>query len=222
MEQKIGKGNWDEWLLWDDNGKKKNHFANQPTAAKHDFYLSGDVLRAENYVEWFNIIRNAGPNDLITFYINSYGGDMYCALQFMSAIRETEAHTLCKVEGACMSAATMIAMMCDSFMVSPESVWMVHNYSGGTVGKGGEMADQIEFERRWSAKFIEEVYEHFLTTHEIEKVLDGKDIWMDADDVIERLLRRAKAFNIDVLGNEEEIAPAPKKKVAKKKVSKKK
>lgn len=224
--RKTNKGNWDEWFVAD-TSNKKNSFVNQAIAQRHDFYISGDVEPAENYIDWFNTIRNAGADDVVTLYINSYGGDMYCALQFLSVLQESQATTIARVEGACMSAATMIALGCEAFTVSPESVWMVHNYSGGTLGKGGEMHDQISFERKWSSKFITETYKHFLTEEEIKCVLDGKDMWMDADEAIERLIKRADAINAEIDAEIEaemelEEEPKPKKKASKKKVSKKK
>jgi ATP-dependent protease ClpP protease subunit len=86
-----------------------------------------------------------------------------------------------------MSAATMVFLCADGFEVSGHSMFMFHNYSGGTIGKGGEMYDNIVHERKWSEKLLREIYNNFLTEDEIVSVLNNKDIWMDGDEVIERL-----------------------------------
>jgi len=153
----------------------------------YEFYLSGEIEEATEYTEWFDIIRNARATDTVKIYINSGGGDLYTALQFLRVLSETEAHVITSVEGACMSAATMIFLHGDEFEVTPHSLFMFHNYSAGVFGKGGEMFDQLQFERAWSENFLREVYHDFLTTDEIKSMLDNKDIWMTSEQVLARI-----------------------------------
>lgn len=156
----------------------------------HEFYLTGEIDSPEAYVDWFDTIRHAGDHDAIKIYINSYGGDLFTAIQFMRVLTETPAAKIVSVEGACMSAATMIFMCADNFEVTPHSVFMFHNYSGGTIGKGGEMIDQLLHERKWSERLLSEIYEGFLTDGEIKAMLDNKDIWMDGEEVVKRITAR--------------------------------
>ena len=72
---------------------------------------------------------------------------------------------------------------------------MFHNYSGGTIGKGGEMADQIIFEKNWSEEMMKEIYKDFLTEKEIDLMLNGKDLWMSGTEVADRLEVKAKKIN---------------------------
>lgn len=157
------------------------------TSSVHEFYLSGEILDAEEYVEWFDTIRNARATDVIYLYINSMGGDLYTTLQFLRVMGESDAHIITSVEGACMSAATMIFLHGHEFQVTPHSLFMFHNYSAGVFGKGGEMYDQLQFERVWSKNFMTEVYQDFLTEAEIESMMHNKDIWMTSEQVVERL-----------------------------------
>jgi len=159
-----------------------------------EYYLSGPILSPDNYVEWFNEIRHAGPDDSVKIHLNTGGGDVDTALQFTRVLGETQAHVTCSVEGSCMSAGTMIFLCADSWEITPHSLWMFHNYSGGIVGKGGEQYDQAVFEREWSTKFLGDIYKHFLTPEEIQSLLDNKDIWMHSDEVELRLHLRAEAL----------------------------
>lgn len=168
----------------------KNNYT-KPVSNIHSFYLYG-VESADEYTDWFEIIRNSTQNDIVRIHINSYGGDLFSAIQFMRVLAETEATIIASVEGACMSAATMIFLCADAFEVSEHSMFMFHNYSGGTFGKGGEMLDQLQHEREWSEKLLRQVYSDFLTDKEINAMLDNKDIWMDGDEVITRLEKKAK------------------------------
>lgn len=175
-------------------GKPKSHsngyFPTKPIASLHEFYLTGEISSADDYVEWFDAIRHASETDIIKIYINSYGGDLFTAIQFLRVLSETPATVMCSVEGACMSAATMIFLSADHFEVTPHSVFMFHNYSGGTIGKGGEMIDQLQHERKWSERLMREIYKDFMTNDEIKSMLDNKDIWMDGEEVVKRLHTR--------------------------------
>jgi ATP-dependent protease ClpP protease subunit len=164
----------------------------KPVAQLHEFYLSGEIGEPEDYIDWFDTIRNASAVDTVRIYINSGGGDLYTTLQFLRVMAETEAHIVTSVEGACMSAATMIFLHGDQQEVTPHSLFMFHNYSAGVFGKGGEMYDQLQFERRWSENFMNEVYSGFLTPEEISSMMHNKDIWMTSDEVVERLTALAE------------------------------
>lgn len=158
----------------------------------HEFYLSGDVESSEQYIEWFDIIRSASSNDIIKIYINSPGGDLFTAIQFLRVLQDTEGQIVISVEGACMSAATLIFMTGHQYEISPHSMFMFHNYSSGVMGKGGEMYDRLQHERTWSEKLFQDVYADFLTEREIKQILDNKDLWMDGDEVIKRLKKKIK------------------------------
>jgi ATP-dependent protease ClpP protease subunit len=160
----------------------------------HEFYLSGDIDSPEEYIEWFDIIRSASANDIIKIYINSSGGDLFTAIQFMRVLQETDATISVSVEGACMSAATLIFLQGHQFEVSPHSMFMFHNYSSGVMGKGGEMYDRLSHEKGWSEKLMRDVYADFLTDDEISSILGSKDIWMDGDEIIERLKHKVSVM----------------------------
>lgn len=164
----------------------------QPVANLYEFYLSGTITAPEDYVEWFNIIRNASSNDTVKIYINSTGGMTDTAIQFMRVLSDTAAHVVCSIEGSCMSAATMIFLCAQEFEITPFSLFMLHNYSGGIFGKGGELYDQAVFERRWSIEFLHYIYKDFLTTEEINSLLDNKDLWLNYEEVIERCKKLVK------------------------------
>mgnify|MGYP003978475133 FL=1 len=171
----------------------------------HEFYLSGDINSSEEYIDWFDIIRSAAENDILKIYINSSGGDLFTAIQFMRVLQETSASVVVSVEGACMSAATLIFLHGHQFEVSPHSMFMFHNYSSGVMGKGGEMYDRLSHEKEWSEKLLRDVYSDFLTEKEITSILDNKDIWMDGDECIKRLKKKVKVMDKKFKAAEKEV-----------------
>jgi ATP-dependent protease ClpP protease subunit len=198
-----------------------NSFGPKPLGNFYEFYLSGEIRDAEDYIDWFNTIRHADEGDVIKIYINSPGGNLYTAIQFMRVMSESNATIISSVEGACMSAATIIFLCSDSFEVTPHSIFMFHNYSGGTVGKGGEMITQLIHEKKWTENIFNTVYKDFLTDQEINGIIEDKDIWMDGDEVIARmnkmLAQQAKENEEETEEAEEEVKSKPKQKAPAKK-----
>lgn len=164
----------------------------KPLGFLHTIYLSGVIEDPKQYHEWFDLIRNSSEQDIIKIHINSPGGDLFTAIQFMRAIGESRATVISSVEGSCMSAATMIFLSSHQYEISEHSMFMFHNYSGIAIGKGGEMYDNITHERKWSEKILRSVYQDFLTEDEIRSILDNKDIWMEGEEVIKRLKKKHK------------------------------
>jgi len=167
-------------------------FASKPMATFHEFYLTGRIEEADQYIAVFDMIRHASEEDIIKIYVNSPGGDLFTALQFGRAMGDSDATIIVSVEGQCCSAATIIALAADMVELSNHCVWMCHNYSSGMTGKGHELHSQAEFERDWSIKLMKDIYDGFLSESEIQRMLNGADIWMSTDDVMERLNKRQK------------------------------
>lgn len=173
--------------MFDLEDSKPRNVYSKTIAQLHEFYLSGEITEPEDYVEWLDVIRSASDQDTVKIYINSPGGNVDTAIQFMQVLKGTSAYVICSVEGACMSAATMIFLSADELEICDHALFMFHNYAGGAFGKGGEIYDQIQFERSWSRKLLENVYREFLTSTEITQMLENKDIWMDSDEVRKRV-----------------------------------
>ena len=60
---------------------------------------------------------------------------------------------------------------------------MIHNYSRGMGGKGHELHAQSDFDRSWSKGIIEDIYKGFLSQDEMLSVLNGQDIYLNAEQV---------------------------------------
>jgi len=172
--------------------KNKTIFSGKSLVQQHDLYLTGEIKSAEHYTDWFELLRSAGKSDIIKIHINCYGGDLFTAIQLMRCMTESDGNLVTSVEGACMSAATMIFLASESFEVSEHSAFMFHNYSGISIGKGGEMFEQISFEKKWFNKLVNNVYKDFLTDAEINDIEHGKDLWLDGDEVVVRLKKMGK------------------------------
>lgn len=190
-------------ILLGKNVKQDERIFHKQLVNVHEFYLSGEIESPENYIQWFDTIRHAAESDVIKIYVNSPGGDVFTAIQFMRALNETSGNVVISVEGICASAATMIMLCGETFEISEHSMFMFHNYSSGVFGKGGEMFDQLKHEREWSEKLLRDIYKNFLTDTEITSMLENKDIWMDGSEVAKRLKDRQEILDAEEEKKEE-------------------
>ena len=194
--------------------KNNNSYTEKTLATLFDVYITGAIGEAEDYLELFDKIRNAGENDFIKLHINSPGGYLSTATQFLRCLQETRASVIASVEGECSSAATILLLAASSFEVSDHSTLLFHTFSSGMGGKGNELRERSKFDSSWSEKYFHDIYKDFLSKEEIDQLLEGKDFWFDADETIERLKKREE---LRIAAEEK-----PKVKKAKTKVSKKK
>lgn len=171
---------------------KKAIIYSSPMSQRYSLYLVGEITDAIDYVDWFHLLRSANENDLVEIHINSEGGDANTAVELINAMEDSPATVVATVEGACMSAATLIFLSANAVDVKEHSSFMFHNYSGGVFGKGKEMLDAISHEQKWSETLLRSIYKDFLTEGEITDILNNKDLWMDSKEVLSRLQKKAK------------------------------
>ena len=185
-KKKLNKG-----LLDLIGGGQSDPFVSEYGAVK-EYYLSEAIGEASEYIDWFHEIRNCRPSDIVKIRINCPGGNLFTTIQFLQAISECQGHVVASVEGMCMSAATLIFLIADECIITNHSMFLFHNYSSGTFGKGGEIYHGIIHERAWSESLLRDIYDDFLTDEEMSSLINDKDIWMNAQQVADRLEKRGK------------------------------
>ena len=153
-------------------------------------YLT-DVIEAPSlYNELCYKLDNASPAEEFFIYINTPGGILDAAIMTVNSIKNTAANTTARLSGTVASAGTIIALACKNVEVADHTAFMIHNYSGGLFGKGHELKAHQEFVDANLNKSFSSFYEGFLTPAEIKRVIDGKDYWMNKDEVLSRLDRK--------------------------------
>lgn len=152
-----------------------------------DIYVTGGIGAPRDYLSVYHTLASASKDDIVYIHFNSEGGNSGTAIQFRHAIQNCPAMVVGVVQGNCMSAASMILLACDSFVVADFSVLLCHNYRGFLSGKGDEMFDQVTFMQKWCENMIREIYAGFLSDDEIDQIMNGKDIWMDHTETRNRL-----------------------------------
>lgn len=167
----------------------------------HFIYIMDEIGAPREFSEIIALLDTTPSDALIVLKINSPGGYLDSALSLIEAIKFSEATVVCELSGTVASAATMIALACHNIDIAPYTTFMIHNFSGGAMGKGHELLSNIEFMIKSNKAFFEDIYEGFLSEDEIATVLAGKDIYLNDDEVMERFemvkMLRQEAIDAD-------------------------
>lgn len=157
-------------------------------AGKHhtDAYLTDGIDEPANYNELCHILRHSERGDTIALHINTPGGMVDSAFMIIDAIKQSKAKVTAYLTGTVASAGTMIALACDNLQVADHTSFMIHNYSAGLSGKGHEMKARQEFVDKSLNIAFKSFYSGFLTDKEMEEVIDGKDIWIGKEEILDR------------------------------------
>jgi len=160
---------------------------------KFEYYLVGNIGDPEEYLELCHALRNCSAQDQFIIRLNSSGGQVRSGNQIINALKECPATTIGFIEADCGSMSTFVFLACDTWGVSPYAEWFGHTVSSGSWGKECETFEASQFLRKQTHKRVMEEYNSFLFPEEIESLLKGSDIYLDADQIMERLETFAEA-----------------------------
>ena len=153
-------------------------------------HINEEIKDASYYSKVFELLLDAGENDSVNFFIASNGGDLDGLNILLEGIRLTEAHVCAILVGPAHSAASILALNCHNIIVTESASMLTHNIRTGFGGKIADLEAFTNFSRKISNKLIKETYTAFLEPEELEAVIHGKELWLDAAQIRERLQRR--------------------------------
>lgn len=159
----------------------------RPIAYTHDIFIDKELVQPLEWRLELDTIRNASPNDIVNLRINCPGGSNMVMGAFVKAIAECQGHVVGHIEHTCASAATIIFLACHEFIVSDDAEFMVHTSSLGYGGKQNNFNEYAIFVNKSNERLMRKYYEGFLSQEEIDLTLKGADLWMNSEEVIERL-----------------------------------
>ena len=155
-----------------------------------DVYINTSIDEPSYYSEICYILSTLTKEETVNFHINTPGGILDSAFQLVDAIKGCRATTVAKLTGTVASAGTIIALSCDKLIVAEHTSFMIHNYSTNAYGKGNELKARQEHIDKSTNDAFKEFYSGFLTDKEVKEVINGKDIWLTADEVRMRWQRK--------------------------------
>lgn len=165
----------------------------ETTYRTHEVFLDSEIEDPAKYRELISLLLNANESDKIHLFINSNGGHLDSAGAIISGILASQAEVTAFLMGACHSAASLIAMYCHSVHVFETAYIMIHTASFGSSGNTPTVKAHTDFTIKQCEKLMVDAYEGFLTKTELDKVLNGIELWFNAEEIKPRLRKRMEA-----------------------------
>jgi ATP-dependent Clp protease protease subunit len=121
----------------------------------------------------------------ISVWLNSPGGDVFCASQIYTMLKEYKGNVTVKIDGIAASAASVIAMAGNEILMSPVAMMMIHNPATVIFGEASDLQSGIDM--------LSEVKESIVNAYEqktnlsrtkISKMMDA-ETWFSAKKAVE-------------------------------------
>lgn len=158
-------------------------FQTDKKVTRYDIYLDDDFdMPSADYRELFHKLQEANERDVVNIHLASFGGACHVGFQVCHAVKDCKAHTIITVEQPCYSMGAILACCGDKLVMKPGTLLMMHNYSGGSRGKGGEMLMGAKHQDRWLHESFKYFASPFLTDAELEAMKKDQDIYIHASD----------------------------------------
>lgn len=157
-------------------------------ANEYNIRLTRDISEPDDFADEFHVLDSATEDDVIRMDILTNGGDMDTAVMLIRAMDKCPANILGWIGPTCASAGTAIALACDGWEVDEMSSFMIHSGSFGTPrGKAMDIARFTEHNIKMIEKFVRQIYTGFLTEEELILVLDGREMYFEGQELVQRL-----------------------------------
>lgn len=173
-------------------------------------YITDTITAPSDYTNVLSTFEKAQDGDIIEAWFCTPGGRKDTLDLIRGAVANSKAHTKA-VLGDVASAGTIIPLVFDELVSLPNTEFMIHSASSGAWGKYHEMLAGVRFWEEEMPKHFKNYYKDFLTPEEIEFVIAGNDIYLNAEEVNARWVkviqaREEEASNVIDADIKEQIA----------------
>ena len=161
------------------------------TATSYVINLDKDVTDPHEYRQIVETLLSMGENDVANWNINTWGGDLYTTIMLIDAIRQCQGANYGVVTLG-SSAGSFLALALDDCEVIPHGEMFIHEVQSGNYGSNSNQEKRIMFMKEKQRKFIEDIYEDFLTEDEMNYIQSNGELWLNDIECNERLESRRK------------------------------
>jgi ATP-dependent protease ClpP protease subunit len=176
-------------------GQSQEPFAVQASPISQVFRVTIDEEFRDvcQFADLVDVLDSAQEGDVVQIRLSTVGGALHAIIPLINAMKNTEAFIHVHVESDTASAGTMIMALAHSLYVNEYATVMYHNVSFGAYGHGGNVEAHVNHTVSSSKKIIRDIYQSLLTPNEIARLEDGLELYMDANEVMDRFEARTAA-----------------------------
>lgn len=157
------------------------------TSTVIEIYLDSEIGSPEKYREAYHALSNASHQDIVMLHVNTLGGRLDAGVQLINHINNCQAKVVGVLHMEAASMGSAIFLACDDWELNEFSTMMVHSCSYGAAGKQSDIRSRVDFTTAFNERFIRKNYTGFLSEAEIQRALNGDDLYFDYEQIDDRL-----------------------------------
>ena len=121
----------------------------------------------------------------INLRINSLGGDVFDGMAMYNVIKRREAKTTVYIEGIAASIATIISLGADEVVMAENSLFMIHNAWGGTMGEAKDMRKTAENLEKITGELTDIYRKKTGLSYDALAEMMDEETWLNANEALE-------------------------------------
>lgn len=159
----------------------------QNAGSIYRIYFYNQIVEPHKYIKIINDIKSLGAWDEIHLHFSCYGGSLDTTFAILSALQMTAAKKIAFLDSNACSAAALLFLTADNWVVPAQSYLMFHTFTAGYFGKSPEIDANFNFATSFYKTQFQKIFVPFMTEEEFRLMMDGKDYWFGSDEVLKRL-----------------------------------
>jgi len=121
----------------------------------------------------------------INLRINSLGGDVFDGMAMYNVIKRREAKTTVYIEGIAASIATIISLGADEVVMAENSLFMIHNAWGGTMGEAKDMRKTADTLEKITGELTDIYRKKTGLSYDALAEMMDEETWLNANEALE-------------------------------------
>lgn len=169
-------------------------YCSTTTISHYKIFIEGELDDPAACRDAIVALGSAAEHDKVSIFINSPGGSVDIGLSIRNAVLSCQASTEAIITGTVASAATYIALACDSLYMYEHTTFMLHDVAvASDFLSMNNTKIRTDYQRKWSEDLLLDIYGNFLDDNELIALAEGKDFWFSPEEVMKRLQRNVES-----------------------------
>ena len=156
-----------------------------PAMVESTLYLSTLIENQTDLADITHALSKLTPEDKLKIVFNSNGGLVSEGKILINTIQSTGVFTEFELMSSAASMAAVMFCVGQRRIIHENSSLMFHTFSGGAVGRGQEMKDEVKHKNKNILSFLR-AHLIGLTDEELDKMVIGKEFWFDTPKMCKR------------------------------------
>jgi len=158
--------------------------------------IFGEISEPKQFEDLIAALEVMEECDEMVINLQSNGGCVSTTDMLVHAMRKCKGHIHMVATGQIASAATILLLEAHSFELSDNFAALIHCGSTGAGGTLHEFKVSSQFQAKYMERVLRNTYAGFFTDEELDRLVEGKDWFIDAEEWMQRSEARNEWFKV--------------------------